>query len=63
MGSVKGRSPGPTATGKMRRKRSSPWLERDQMAETYGRRLLIRGTPFKTVVSPVLAAVTVMDKE
>ena len=28
-----------------------------------GRRLLIRGTPFKTVVAPVLAADTVMDKE
>jgi hypothetical protein len=46
-----------------RRKRSSRWLERNQMAETHGRRLLIRGAPFKTVVAPVLAADTVMDKK
>jgi hypothetical protein len=49
--------------GEVRRKRSSPWLDPDQMAETHGRPLLIRGTPFKTVVAPVLAADTVMDKE
>ena len=60
---MKGPSPERAATARSRRKRSSPWLERDQMAETHGRRLLIRGTPFKTVVAPVLAADTVMDKE
>jgi hypothetical protein len=52
-----------TLLSTVRRKRSFPWLDCDQMTETDGRCLLFRGTPFKTVVAPVLAADAVMDKE
>jgi hypothetical protein len=33
------------------------------MADTDGRYLLIRGTPFKTIVAPLLAANAVVHKE
>jgi len=45
------------------RRKFFPWLDCDQMAETDGRCLLIRGTPFKTVVAPLLATDPVVDKE
>ena len=49
--------------GKTRRKRFYPRLYCDQMAKTYGRYPLIRGTPFKTIIAPLLAANAVVHEE
>ena len=35
----------------------------DQMAKTDGRYLLIRGTPFETIVAPLFAANAVVHEE